>query len=934
MFLVSTLRDSSDGLPAYASFKSARAFADDFRDGACASAEAGRYWQFSEVVKRAAPSRLAFALHFDEACGSLFQEVLGAALEAVNKYLHLEAEVGSACTVEDCSFSRYMDKCIDIWRVVVRSAGGQPVALANQPARDAALAAIRGHLLAGNKYAERLVHLEEFYSQDSSVPLVWSNDALEQGWVLRTMSVAHVAAYMQAGTPPPRPVGRMTSALIVDHAVTYVPAEAKLICTSADGGAAEARRPVELSAEDSAVLASAERAGIDVAALRVTDVRTTDSGKKIYARQTAGFVCPAGVCHGGGEAVLVLKRGHVRFLCMGPPRGCADDLRELVRGKAVVRDGDGEEGEAVEARVPRTASRTGHEGACCDKYCGPLAEQLFGSAVVLREGVPDPLTGLPRYCPPPTVSERAAIGVDPHNCILVYDDNCATGKSTAAMAAAVEHVQLARAAGRVPNIIYIASHVGLVTSLANKLTDAFAEAGLSDVPWHDYVTHRDQPDLLRTGCRVGCAMSIAKLWAPDDDAEPAFVIGDEFAATLRMMPTLGTYALPLLRALFRKAEVALLLDASAGSSIREFLEHAGVPASSTRWVRTDVESIFKNQTHRIVVPYRLNKDGGPKLERADVFLHIARLLDSGKNVSVSCGKKFGAIVQTALEKLGFKSLFLHGKLDGAEKKKLMTLFGKLKRGDGSGVRAFMFTPALVGGAESWGMFDVHVDVLTLTTPALDWPQRVARVRDAASVDTLVADKRLLWAMVPKFDVVRVERDDVYSDPDVQEVVNARTVMGAPNPKKGVAAVQLAALCGTGVPVSSPTPKCDALYVQSARAIYQLRPREPPPLYSLDDVRNASNHVDRATAAATRLNSGTVEKLSVAALARAVRRSAFDTTASGKDLAFERLIYGPKVNALRAFYHLLLTRPFRLTRRTAQRRSLCTLVRLQSASAWR
>ena len=60
---------------------------------------------------------------------------------------------------------------------------------------------------------------------------------------------------------------------------------------------------MELSTEDSAVVASAERAGINVAALRVTDVRTTDSGKKIYARQTADFVCPAGVCHGGGEAV-------------------------------------------------------------------------------------------------------------------------------------------------------------------------------------------------------------------------------------------------------------------------------------------------------------------------------------------------------------------------------------------------------------------------------------------------------------------------------------------------------------------------------------------------------------------------------------------------------------------------------------------------------
>ena len=690
-FLVSTLRDSSDGLPAYASFKSARAFADDFRDGACASMEAGRYWQFSEVVKRAAPSRLAFALQFNETCGSLFKEVLGAALAAVN--LYLEAEAGTACTVEDCSFSRYTDKCVDIWRVVVRSAGSQPVALANQSARDAACAAIRRHLLAGDKsesleYAERIsraVHLEEYYSQDSSVQLVWSNDVLEQGWVLRTLTAAQAAAYLQTGTPPPRPVGRMTSALIIDHAVTYVPAEAKLIFASTlrvDGGVM-ASRPVELSTEDSAVVASAERAGINVAALRVTDVRTTDSGKKIYARQTAEFVCPAGVRHGGGEAVLVLKRGHVRFLCMGPPRGCADDLTELVRGKAVVQDGDGEEGEAVEARVPRTASRTGHEGACCDKYCGPLAEQLFDNAVVLREGVPDPRTGLPRYCPPPTVSERAALGVDPHNCILVYDDNCATGKSTAAIAAAVEHVQLARAAGRKPNVIYIASHVGLVTSLVNKLIDAFAKAGLSDVPWHDYVTYRDQPDLLRTGCRVGCAMSIAKLWAPDDDAEPAFVIGDEFAATLRMMPTLGTYALPLLRALFRKAEVALILDASAGTSIREFLEHAGVPESSTRWVRTDVASIFKNQTHRIVVPYRLNKDGGPKLERADLFLHIARLLDCGKNVSVSCGKKFGAILQTALEKLGFKSLFLHGKLDGTEKKKLMTQFENLKRDDGS-----------------------------------------------------------------------------------------------------------------------------------------------------------------------------------------------------------------------------------------------------------
>jgi hypothetical protein len=567
-FLVSTLRDSSDGLPAYASFKSAKAFADDFRDGSCAVAEAGRYWQFSEVVKRAAPSRLAFALHFNETCGSLFKEVLGAALAAVNVYL--EAEVGSACTVEDCSFSRYTDKCVDLWRVVVRSAGGHPVALANQPTRDAALAAIRRHLCDKSEWLVRAVHLEEYYTQDSNVQLVWSNDALEQGWVLRTLTAAHVAAYLQTGTPPPRPVGRMTSSLITEHAVTCVPVGAKLIYASCDGGvAAEGRRPVELSAEDSAVVASAERAGINVAALRVTDVRTTDSGKKIYAQQTADFVCPAGVCHGDAcEAVLVLKRGHVRFLCMGPPRGCADDLRELVRGKAVVRDGDGEEGEAVEARVARTASRTGHEGACCDVYCGPLAEQLSGNAVVLREGVPDPLTGLPRYCPPPTVSERAAIGVDPHNCILVYDDNCATGKSTAAIAAAVEHVQLARAAGSTPNVIYIASHVGLVTALTNKLTAAFAKAGLSDVPWHDYVTHRDQPDLLRTGCRVGCAMSIAKLWAPDDDAEPAFVIGDEFAATLRMMPTLGTYALPLLKALFRKAEVALILDASAGSSIR------------------------------------------------------------------------------------------------------------------------------------------------------------------------------------------------------------------------------------------------------------------------------------------------------------------------------------------------------------------------------
>jgi hypothetical protein len=125
----------------------------------------------------------------------------------------------------------------------------------------------------------------------------------------------------------------MTSLLITEHAVTCVPVGAKLIYASCDGGVtAEGRRPVELSAEDSAVVASAERAGINVAALRVTDVRTTDSGKKIYARQTAEFVCPAGVRHGDAcEAVLVLKRGHVRFLCMGPPRGCADDLRELVR---------------------------------------------------------------------------------------------------------------------------------------------------------------------------------------------------------------------------------------------------------------------------------------------------------------------------------------------------------------------------------------------------------------------------------------------------------------------------------------------------------------------------------------------------------------------------------------------------------------------------
>jgi hypothetical protein len=401
--------------------------------------------------------------------------------------------------------------------------------------------------------------------------------------------------------------------------------------------------------------------------------------------------------------------------------------------------------------------------------------------------------------------------------------------------------------------------------------------------------------VLRNGCRVGCAMSISKLWAPNDDAEPPFVVGDEFAATLRMMPSLGAYALPLLTELFRKAEVALVLDAGSGGSVRDFLEHAQVPPDSVRWVRTDAESIFTHQAHRLVIPYRLNKDGGPKLDTADVALHVVRLLDDGKNVSVSCGKKFGAILHTVLERLGFKSLFLHAQLDPAEKRRIMTAFGELKRGDESGVRAFLFTPAMVGGAESWGMFDVHVDALTLVTAALDWQQRVARPRDARAVDTVVADKRILWALLPRIEALRVERDSVFSNPDICTVVKNRTVMGASTSKQGVGQLQLAALLGKDLPVTVPAPACDFTYVQSARALYQMRLREPAALYNLDDVRNASHHVGRATAAATRLNGGTVEELSVGELARAVRRSAFVATASCKDLPYERLLYGPKMD---------------------------------------
>lgn len=390
-------------------------------------------------------------------------------------------------------------------------------------------------------------------------------------------------------------------------------------------------------------------------------------------------------------------------------------------------------------------------------------------------------------------------------------------------------------------------------------------------------------------------MSISKLWAPNDDAEPPFVVGDEFAATLRMMPSLGAYALPLLTELFRKAEVALVLDAGAGGSVRDFLEHAQVPPDSVRWVRTDAESIFTHQTHRLVIPYRLNKDGGPKLDTADVALHVVRLLDDGKNVSVSCGKKFGAILHTVLERLGFKSLFLHAQLDPAEKRRIMTAFGELKRGDESGVRAFLFTPAMVGGAESWGMFDVHVDALTLVTAALDWQQRVARPRDARVVDTVVADKRILWALLPRIEALRVERYSVFSNPDICTVVKNRTVMGARTSKEGVGQLQLAALMEKDLPVTVPAPACDFTYVQSARAVYQMRLREPAALYNLDDVRNASHHVGRATAAATRLNGGSVEELSVGELARAVRRSAFVATASCKDLPYERLLYGPKMD---------------------------------------
>lgn len=401
--------------------------------------------------------------------------------------------------------------------------------------------------------------------------------------------------------------------------------------------------------------------------------------------------------------------------------------------------------------------------------------------------------------------------------------------------------------------------------------------------------------MLRNGCRVGCAMSISRLWAPNDDTEPPFVVGDEFAATLRMMPSLGTYALPLLTELFRKADVALVLDAGAGGSVRDFLEHAQVPPASVRWVRTDAESIFTHQTHRLVIPYRLNKEGGPKLDTADVALHIVRLLDNGMNVSVSCGKKFGAILHTVLERLGFKSLYLHAKLDPAEKKRIMTAFGELKRGDDSGVRAFIFTPAMVGGAESWGMFDVHVDALTLVTAALDWQQRVARPRDARAVDTIVADKRILWGLLPRFEAFRVERNCVYSNPDICTVVKDRTVMGAKTSNQGVGQLQLAALMGKDLPVTVPAPACDFTYVQSARAVYQMRLREPAPLCTLDDVRNAQHHVGRATATATRINGGTVEELSVGKLARAVRRSAFVATASCKDLPYERLLYGPKMD---------------------------------------
>lgn len=516
-FLASTTRESTTGVPAYAQFKSAKAFAH-FREYDCQSLEMGRFWQFSEVVRRAAPSRLAFAIRFDASDklpyndperdpslvdNSGFKKALNASLAAVNAFLREAGVDGAACSPADCGFARYVDKCVEVWRVVVRSDRGKPLALANQAARDAAHTAIRRHLVTGDEpdsdavldKISRAVLLDEFYAQDSNVQLVWSNDALEQGWVLRTLAASDVVSYLQTGEQPPRPNGRMTLENLIGHAVTVIPADATLVSVQATTSAAPAPPvPVNLNAygDDAAALAAARRAGVDIDNIRFTDTRFTEAGRKLYGRPKADFVCPAGIAHGADacEVLLVICRGHVRFLCMGPPRGCATDLTELVRGKAVVRDGGGADGEAVEEKNQRHASRTGHEGACCDVYCGPLSEPLFRTDVVLRRALTDPSTGRPRYCQPPTVAERTALGVDPRACILVYTCNCGTGKTKAAIEAIIEYVRAVLAENRKPNVIYIASHVSLVTALVRKLTAAFRDANLAHVPWHDYERHK------------------------------------------------------------------------------------------------------------------------------------------------------------------------------------------------------------------------------------------------------------------------------------------------------------------------------------------------------------------------------------------------------------------------------------------------------------
>jgi hypothetical protein len=254
-----------------------------------------------------------------------------------------------------------------------------------------------------------------------------------------------------------------------------------------------------------------------------------------------------------------------------------------------------------------------------------------------------------------------------------------------------------------------------------------------------------------------------------------------------------------------------------------------------------------------------------------------------------CGSRKQALALAHLCKQnGITSAVLHGKLSATVKKELVNLFGTLKRGDAdSALRVFIWTPAMVGGVESWGYFDVALNVVNgLTLSATALLQAICRTRDAKEVVHVFGNVRLYD--LPAWKSTAIDKAAAYQRPEVEAWVKAHLVKDATSLERAVGRLRMQ----TFLRDPAVTGAVDPFFVATSRGLYVLQREATKPLQSEAAVRNASDHFGRAARSARQaLIGGTAAELN---LSQHINTTAFESARPAIDKLEDELLLRPQV----------------------------------------